>query len=337
MNFLSSNIKGIRVAGKPSWVKGLIVKFGVDFLVIQETMISRDGSFDFHRVWGRNDLDFDMVEASGRSGGLANLWNPKKFSKTSDLKDRNFLVTSGFLVEDGTFINVVNIYAPQKTVQKRDLWDRLRGVINEKPGLWILLGDFNAVRFPEERRNSNFNNLSASDFNRFIDDANLQEYQMRGNKFTFLAGKDKGFKMSKIDRILVCQDFFNRWPLACLRALPRGFSDHCPLLLSLTDSNFGTKPFRWFNSWLDIEGCVEAVLKAFDDFSFEGPADVVITKQLNAVRSVLKVWWKSYLEKEDESSISLKFDIERLEKIMEDRDLEEEELWVWEESKKDLD
>ncbi|PWA35034.1 RNA-directed DNA polymerase, eukaryota, Reverse transcriptase zinc-binding domain protein [Artemisia annua] len=161
--------------------------------------------------------------------------------------------------------------------------------------MWILLGDFNAVRLPEERRNSNFNHLSAIDFNNFIDDASLQEYHMNGNKFTFLAGKDKGFKMSKIDRILVCQDFFNR------------------------------------------EGCVETVNKAFESCSFKGPADVVINKKLNFIRGALRDWWKSVLKKEGEDMAILKYDIERLEKLMEDRDLEEEEIWVWEECKKEMD
>ncbi|PWA59444.1 RNA-directed DNA polymerase, eukaryota, Reverse transcriptase zinc-binding domain protein [Artemisia annua] len=200
--------------------------------------------------------------------------------------------------------------------------------------MWILLGDFNAVRLPEERKNSQFNHLSALDFNTFIDDVSLQEYYMRGNKFTFLAGKDKDFKLSKIDRVLVCQEFFNRWPLACLRALPGDYFDHCPLLLTVMDSNYGAKPFRWFNSWLEREGCVEVVMKAFDNCTFEGPPDVVINKKLSCIRGVLRSWWEQVLIKEGEILIHLKNDIERIEKVMEERELEEEEIWVWEECKK---
>ncbi|KAJ0537080.1 putative Endonuclease/exonuclease/phosphatase superfamily [Helianthus annuus] len=98
---------------------------------------------------------------------------------------------------------------------KKRLWEDLARVIRACQGMMVLLGDFNAVRFPEERRNSRFNPGIASDFNSFIDEMGLQEYCMRGFKFTFLAGKGKGHKMSKIDRFLVCQNFFNRWPAAC--------------------------------------------------------------------------------------------------------------------------
>lgn len=39
MIFLSSKIKGIGSVGKPSWVKDTVAIFGIDFLVIQETMV----------------------------------------------------------------------------------------------------------------------------------------------------------------------------------------------------------------------------------------------------------------------------------------------------------
>ncbi|PWA44356.1 RNA-directed DNA polymerase, eukaryota, Reverse transcriptase zinc-binding domain protein [Artemisia annua] len=239
-----------------------------------------------NKLLGRNDYEVDVVEVTGRSGGLINLWNPKKFKKFLSMQNTNFLMTSGSLIEDGTVLNVVNIYAPQKITQKRALWD------------------------------------------------SLQEYYMRENKFTFLARKEKNFKLSKIDRVLVCQEFFNRWPLACLRALPRDYSDHCPLLLTVMDSNYGAKPFRWFNSWLEREGCVEVVMKAFDNCTFEGPPDVVINKKLSCIRGVLRSWWEQVLIKEGEILIHLKNDIERIEKVMEERELEEEEILVWEECKK---
>ena len=73
MNFLSSNIRGIGVVGKSSWLNGMVENFGIDFLAIQETSVSKEGFFDFSRVWGRNDFQMDMVLSSGRSGGLVNL------------------------------------------------------------------------------------------------------------------------------------------------------------------------------------------------------------------------------------------------------------------------
>lgn len=47
MNFLSCNIKGLGIVGKHSWVKGMVNKFGVDFLAVQETMITGLGNVIF--------------------------------------------------------------------------------------------------------------------------------------------------------------------------------------------------------------------------------------------------------------------------------------------------
>lgn len=259
-----------------------------------------------------------------------------KFTKVSSVEDRNFLVTSGTLVEDGSAINFVNVYAPQKANQKKLLWDRLIGLLQAGEGMWVFIGDFNSVRWMEERRNSKFHFGMACDFNDFIEEANLQEYSMRGNKFTFLAGMGSNCKMSKIDRVLVCEEFFNRWPGACLRALPRGLSDHCPLVLSVCDSNFGAKPFKWFNSWLDRDGCEKVVVDAMNGFIGSGSADVNLHRKLGAVRNDLKRWWKEISKSEDDAMNALREDITDLERIMEYRELEEEEIWVWEESKKEL-
>ncbi|KAM0061725.1 putative RNA-directed DNA polymerase [Helianthus debilis subsp. tardiflorus] len=337
MNFLSINVRGLGDQEKKRWVKDLRVKNGVDFLVLQETKMKNSEGFDKNSCWGRGTVDFDMVEAMGRSGGIISMWDSKVFKKTSVIHDPNFLLTTGYMVEDGSLINVLNVYAPQNVVAKRCLWDRLKETINNHQGMWVVVGDFNAVRCQEERKNSSFNHASAEDFNSFIDDSDLHEYFMRGNRFTYMAANNGCFKLSKIDRVLVCQSFFNKLPRACLRSLPRGLSDHSPLLLTLVDSNFGYKPFRWFNSWLDREGCKEVVLKALNDCSVKGRPDVVFSGKLKCVKEAIRTWWKEELQKEENELETYKLEIHNLETIMEDRELEEEELWVWEECKKGID
>ncbi|KAJ0765374.1 putative RNA-directed DNA polymerase [Helianthus annuus] len=337
MNFLSLNIRGVGAVGKAPWCKGLISKFKVDFLGLQETLLVDPVKHDLSSIWGNRDCDVDVVEARGKSGGLISVWNLRKFKKIKTTLDHNFIVTTGNLVEDGSVLNVVNVYAPQKVGEKRVMWERLLAVMQGMMGMWIFIGDFNSVRWDCERKNSKFNNRAARDFNGFIDEACLQEFNMQGSRFTFMTGYGKDAKMSKIDRMLVCQDFFNKWHGACLRALPRELSDHSPLLLTVSDSNYGAKPFKWFNSWLNREGCEDIVRDAWNKVSSEGPTDIVISKKLVAVKVALKNWWRELSKKEGAELECLKNDVRRLELVMETRDLEEDELWVWEESKKELD
>ena len=65
MNILSLNIKGVRAVGKASWCKGLISKYKVDFMGLQESILGDPDKFDFSMVWGTRDCDVDAVGARG--------------------------------------------------------------------------------------------------------------------------------------------------------------------------------------------------------------------------------------------------------------------------------
>ncbi|KAI7756053.1 hypothetical protein M8C21_019782 [Ambrosia artemisiifolia] len=161
------------------WVRKLRKQFGVDFLGVQETKVSGVVLQDLVPLWGDGGLEFDAVDAVGLSGGLVTMWNPKVFRKTSVTKHRNFVAVSGVLVGDGTMVTLINIYAPQRSGAKRVLWAELARLLRGGSGMFVLMGDFNVVRNPEERRNSYFNRMEAEDFNGFIDELGLCEYFMR--------------------------------------------------------------------------------------------------------------------------------------------------------------
>ena len=112
--------------------------------------------------------------------------------------------------------------------------------------VWIILGDFNSVRDKEERKGTSFSQSDALAFNEFIANGGLIEVRSGGRKFTRIS-KD-GMKLSKLDRILVSHNFFNIWQNPFVEILPRRLSDHCPILLKSSVSDFGHVPFRFFNT-----------------------------------------------------------------------------------------
>ncbi|KAL4574789.1 hypothetical protein LXL04_021627 [Taraxacum kok-saghyz] len=59
-----------------------------------------------------------------------------------------------------------------------------------------VLGGFQRCTIPSERRNSSFCHYTASDFNEFIAEAGLQEFNQGGKKFTYL--RDDGLKLTFI-------------------------------------------------------------------------------------------------------------------------------------------
>ncbi|XP_022018849.1 uncharacterized protein LOC110918877 [Helianthus annuus] len=285
--------------------------------------------------WGSQGFGMESVDASGLSGGLICLWDDSLFHLVSSVKNRHFIMVRGQLVGCNSVVNYLNVYAPQGIPAKKALWEELSALISNYDGFWIVGGDFNAVRFREERRNCSFKPSCANNLNAFVFESGLIEYDLRGMQFTWRS--DNGNKLSKLDRFLVNSDFFNEWPEARVQALPRKWSDHCPVILIAKAVNFGPHPFRIFNSWLDKEGFSEVVENACLEFAGSGyHPDTALIKKLGFICGRIREWRDKMIQKEGEFRQVAENELEDLELILESRDLSEEEEWVMSENKKIL-
>ncbi|XP_076947481.1 uncharacterized protein LOC143619430 [Bidens hawaiensis] len=188
------------------------------------------------------------------------------------------------------------------------------------------MGDFNAVRFPEERRNSVFDPTCARDLNEFIAEADLFEFPMKGQQFTFC--KSRGRKFSKIDRILVNQDFVDNWSDSSFSALPRYLSDHSPIILISDPLDFGPCPFKVFNSWMDSSEFEKVVIEACSDFVFVGPPDVFLAEKFKYIKFQLKQWARVRVVNDNERFEELKNELSIMDSLLEERPLLEEKDWV---------
>ncbi|XP_022042027.1 uncharacterized protein LOC110944682 [Helianthus annuus] len=281
-------------------------------------------SFMINQYWGRAEYKVAVVDSQGRSGGLACLWCPAVLRCVDIFHNRNFIIVSGFLVQSGCRMNLVNVYAPIDAVSRRVVWSEILGFRNLMQGLWVMMGDFNDVRDASEHMNSEFVAANAEAFNQFILSAGLVEYNMGGGNFTYIS--DNGRKLSKLDRFLVCLGFRERWPNASVIALAREVSDHRPIVLSTTQSEFGHIPFRFFNSWFEYSGFLDYVLQKCGEFNFSGPEDLALAIKLRWLKNIIKTWLK--VEKDSREGIygGKKKWLEYIENMAEERMLEEDEL-----------
>ncbi|PWA61930.1 RNA-directed DNA polymerase, eukaryota, Reverse transcriptase zinc-binding domain protein [Artemisia annua] len=135
----------------------------------------------------------DYVGSVGIAGGVVSMWDPSVFEAEESQKDVNFLLIRGRLKGSGEKINVMNVYAPQSSASKAILWSKIEGLVNAHQGMWLIMGDFNVVRVPEERRNSVFKAGQARVFNEFIHNSGLIEYGMKDRQFT--CSRDNGRKL----------------------------------------------------------------------------------------------------------------------------------------------
>ncbi|XP_023729444.1 uncharacterized protein LOC111877143 [Lactuca sativa] len=180
MSFLSINVRGVGEDAKVGWVKRLKINHKATFVGLQETQISDSSNIDVN---------------GGRSAGLISIWDSTCFQNLEVIKNRCFLIVIGKCKNIEGNVNTVNVYGPQSPSEKKKVWNELLRIINERTDMWVVFGDFNVV--------------SALAFNRFIQSANLKDFNMGGEKFTYMSRVDA--KLSKLDSFLVVKEAWNQF------------------------------------------------------------------------------------------------------------------------------
>lgn len=248
---------------------------------------------------------------------------------TSCVKGQNFICLSGRKGDDGSLVVFVNVYAPCDRAGKVDLWNSLIGLKNSI-GIddWCVLGDFNAVRCPEERKgqgnSSSTQRLESSDFNQFIEGMELLDIPLIGRRFTWM--KPNGLQMSRLDRILVTSTWIDSWPGFSQEVLPRDISDHCPLLLRNSNQNWGPKPFRFLNCWFDDPRFKGFVLDTWRGFQIDGWGAYVLKEKLKNLKTCLNKWNIETFGDLNRRKKEIVEKINELEKKAESGDLRDDEL-----------
>nr|GEW58633.1 RNA-directed DNA polymerase, eukaryota, reverse transcriptase zinc-binding domain protein [Tanacetum cinerariifolium] len=134
-----------------------------------------------------------------------------------------------------------------------------------------------AVYAPHDLRDKLFNVQGADVFNLFIANAGLEEVPLGGSSFTWC--HKSATKMSKLDRFLISENLLITCPNISATTLDRYLSDHRPIFLRETQSDYRPVPFRFFHHWTELEGFNKFVIDTWS----EAPGD-----DLNAMRSMIR-------------------------------------------------
>jgi len=92
---------------------------------------------------------------------------------------------------------------------------------------WVIMGDFNEVLSPHERRGAQEISQGMRDFQNFVLGLQLNDIDI-GQNYTWLRKN----VASKIDRILMDKELLETFPFIRAYCKGRTFSDHCPIVLS---------------------------------------------------------------------------------------------------------
>lgn len=172
-----------------------------DFVEIQETKLQVVDRSICEYFWGGQEVNWAFPPAEGSSSGILCVWNSSLFNLEYTFSGNTFLGVSGVWVKTNMQCSVVNIYSSCVVTEKKASW---RDITMSKMGfgvlLWCFVGDFNAVKGKVERRGVSKNSQVSehSDFLEFIDDINVIDLPVLGNRFTWF--KPDGTTISILDR-----------------------------------------------------------------------------------------------------------------------------------------
>ncbi|KAK2423798.1 hypothetical protein QL285_034226 [Trifolium repens] len=277
-------------------IRELIRLHKIDFLALQETKLEVISESLCFSLWGSQDCDWAYLPTEGRSGGILSIWSKSNNSLVFSFIGDGFV---GVCLEWGTpktICIIVNVYSKCDIGSKRNLWHKL---ISCKRGLgdgrWCIVGDFNAVTCMEERVGSVLTDgrtttTEVREFRNFVEELELVDLPLLGRRFTWYHASGK--TMSRIDRMLISDEWVLKWGLVTLWVLPRDVSDHCPLVLNYSQDDWGPKPFRFNNYWLEHKKFKEVVEACWENTKVEGWMGFVLKEKLKTLKFTIREWHK---------------------------------------------
>ena len=125
---------------------------------------------------------------------------------------------------------------------------------------YIIGGDFNITRHPDDKSTDNFDTKWPNLFNAVIETLDLKEIVMSGRQYTWAGPRDEP-TYEKLDRVLVSTEWEDKYPLSMVEARDRNISDHTPLVLNTGSSTHQDRQFsfKFERGWLIRDGFFDMV------------------------------------------------------------------------------
>lgn len=249
---LSWNFRGINNSISRRNLRSLVSNTRPMLIFLQETKCVVWDSILKESVWDCQGHGWLISPSIGQSGGLLTSWDASTLSLVDSLINRYWIWGRWELLNyNDIYCNCFNIYGPQEIDGKNQVWDQLSALLAKfarEPS--SIVGDFNRVLSDEERLNCVYRRSDSMKFLSFLNNNDLGDISPSNFKYSWFVPAGK---CSKIDRALVNNEWFKLagWKL---EGKSRKSSDHVPLLLSAGLQNWGQKPFRVCNVWLEDFG-----------------------------------------------------------------------------------
>lgn len=285
MDIIIWNIRGMKYKGATERLKNLINKYNVEIVAIQEPFLPNDHLDEYKCILG---MDSAICNVNGKNFFF---WKNDYKCEVIFNQKQQISMKCRKTGEVNTFW-ISAVYAKSTSARRRKLWRNLEDMSNTISGPWAVLGDFNAILAPEEKKGGKPHRLSKSlDFIYCLEDCNLQDAGYTGNTFTWCNGRRKGKRISKrLDRVLVNDCWLDTFQNTRIDDKSKTGSDHRVLLMRNYNNNQEIiKYFKFLNFWIHQPGYKELVEDSWRQ-AVQGNAQWVLQQKLKTVSKKLSFW-----------------------------------------------
>lgn len=192
------------------------------------------------------------------------------------------------VLSSNNMFNFSAIYGMWSVQTGKALWESFYISSLNSSDPWIIAGDFNTVRGPDERfTKAKLKNHELVDFNDFCVDMRFTDSNSHGVHYTW--SNTSGTSRSKIDRVMINEAWRNKEWDCCTEFLPRNtHSDHSPSINKLLNPPTSSpKPFKFHNMWVSHPKFIQIVEEIWEE-PCNGTMQYILTTKLYNLKQSLK-------------------------------------------------
>ena len=295
MKIISWNVRGAKKSQVLQEILFLKRTYKPQMIFLLETLVNQNHILQILPKMGFEH--FDYVSPVNHSGGLAVLWDNDLIYASVIRKDSRNIHMLVHDIQKQINVIISGAYAPAQVSQKDEFWNSLLQM-NEVIDLpWCLIGDFNELAAPSEKKGGTI--YPPSKFlrlNRFFHHINASSAPFKGPAFTWKSRIHSHLIYERLDRAIIRHDWLQHYPDTIVCHGSFSCSDHCPIILSDKDPINRRKqfPFRFQNYWCQYRQ-LDPIVERQWHATIPGTNMYNITQKLKLTKKHVRVWAAQFI------------------------------------------
>ena len=289
MKLANWNIRGVNPPHKQRDLRSLISSNNISLFGLNETKVSEENSTSIaaELLWGWQHF---FNYQSHQNGRIWVCWNPDIVEVTIVTVTDQMIHTKVKIIQKQITFLASFVYGLHTRREQATLWHSLQEVADSDNTPWVVLGDFNVVRKPEEREGGSLVWTEAcEDLERCCMEAQLDDLRFSGHYLTWSRGEGENYLARKLDRVLVNHVWLETFVEAEARFLPPGLSDHSPMIVSMGLPLLKRKSFfKFFDLWTESPLFMDIVEKVWQT-QIDGTPIYRFCQKLKLLKSHLRL------------------------------------------------